>query len=431
MMKIAVALAFIAVCTALPSQVVPETEFVTAYDEAKAMVASLQKAGKDDGACANLAAATIKEVEDAVSAAQSGLSALDTGADCHSKGQPAIDAAQKALDDGNQAVSDAEKTNSDALAAPVDFGTHAFGSLKRGECGAFFDQSGFLMAENTAKAAADALTQAKGAIKGFQDNLATAQEEAKSERAVCRCKVKEAHANAWKAATENNDSNEKAFTKGKHMECVLAGTPPANCQVGTVPTVTEVSLPEDVKAQECSKSGVALVVNGHSNQFTYTAGVWGQTEPMESDGNKITQLYTEPAVSCSVKVFTDGTTRDLGTFPMGGKSLHSFMNGNRHDVELKVDNWRNAVKDAPWQKHCNIQGFNNPYGHPNHQLNGCKFCISYNNENNCNSGDVSTGVGMRRISAGTQYGCCNQAPRVGAKDVKAVFTFTIEGTKVA
>merc|ERR1719399_727659 len=143
MMKIAVALAFIAVCTALPSstqEVVPETEFVTAYDEAKAEVASLQRAGKDDGACANLAAATIKEVSDAVSAAQAGLDALDTGADCHQKGQPAIDA-------GNQAVEDAEKTHADALATPIDFGTHAFGGLKRGECDVFFENAQFLAAE--------------------------------------------------------------------------------------------------------------------------------------------------------------------------------------------------------------------------------------------------------------------------------------------
>jgi len=428
MMKIAVALAFIAVCTALPSstqEVVPETEFVTAYDEAKAEVASLQRAGKDDGACANLAAATIKEVSDAVSAAQAGLDALDTGADCHQKGQPAIDAAQKALDDGNQAVEDAEKTHADALATPIDFGTHAFGGLKRGECDVFFENAQFLAAEGTEKAAADALAKAKGAIKGFEDNLQTAKDEAKSERAACRCKAKEAYNKAWKAANENNDSNEKAFTKGKHMECVLAGTPPADCQVGDVPKVTPIELPADVKAQECSRSGTALIINGQSNAFLYNSAHWASTETVDDGQNKKTELYNEPGVECEVKAFANGATRTVGTFPMGGKSLRELFTGGKHAVNLPVNNWRQSVNGASWQANCNKQGFNMNYNY----VGNMRFGMSYNNENNCKSNDIGTGVGFDRISAGTRYGCCRANHGGAQHDVKAIFYFTIKGTK--
>ena len=85
MMKIFALLAFVGVATALPStadDIVPEgfdasgmappTDFleVSAFDEAKATVQSMIQAGKDQGACADLAAATVKEVEDSVDAAQ-------------------------------------------------------------------------------------------------------------------------------------------------------------------------------------------------------------------------------------------------------------------------------------------------------------------------------------------------------------------------
>merc|ERR1719473_862613 len=109
MMKIFALLAFVGVATALPStadDIVPEgfdasgmappTDFleVSAFDEAKATVQSMIQAGKDQGACADLAAATVKEVEDSVDAAQKILDSLHTGSDCPNKGQGAVDAAQ-------------------------------------------------------------------------------------------------------------------------------------------------------------------------------------------------------------------------------------------------------------------------------------------------------------------------------------------------
>merc|ERR1719155_145066 len=118
MIKIFTLLAFVGVATALPStadDIVPEgfdasgmdasgmapsTDFleVSAFDEAKATVQSMIQAGKDQGACTDLAAATVKEVEASVDAAQKILASLNTGSDCPNKGQGAVDAAQSALD---------------------------------------------------------------------------------------------------------------------------------------------------------------------------------------------------------------------------------------------------------------------------------------------------------------------------------------------
>merc|ERR1711959_364276 len=117
MMKIFALLAFVGAATALPStadDIVPEgfdasgmappANFleVSAFDEAKATVESMIQAGKDEGACADLAATTIKEVEDSVAAGQKTLEALNNGADCPNKGQGAVDAAPSALNQANK-----------------------------------------------------------------------------------------------------------------------------------------------------------------------------------------------------------------------------------------------------------------------------------------------------------------------------------------
>merc|ERR1719460_273198 len=86
----------------LPDSTVPETGLVdtNAFDpakEAQAAITVMLQEGKDEGACASLASATIKEVEDGVAGQQKILNALDTGASCPSEGQAGVDAAQKIL----------------------------------------------------------------------------------------------------------------------------------------------------------------------------------------------------------------------------------------------------------------------------------------------------------------------------------------------
>merc|ERR1740127_330688 len=119
MMKTVICLAVIITITyALPNteSVVPETHFVSgvavvpevemlqvnAFQEAQDYVTELLQDGKDQGACADLAAATIKEVQDEVATQQKILDSLDTGADCPNKGQAAVDSAQSTLDQANK-----------------------------------------------------------------------------------------------------------------------------------------------------------------------------------------------------------------------------------------------------------------------------------------------------------------------------------------
>merc|ERR1712124_103066 len=152
MMKIFALLAFVAVATALPSTsaIVPEWDGVdttllqtSAFDEAKATVESMIQAGKDEGACADLAASTVKEVEDSVDAAQKTLNSLNTGSDCPNKGQGAVDAAQSALNQANKDKEAADAAASAAASASVNFGSMPLSSLTEGQCGVFFNSAAY------------------------------------------------------------------------------------------------------------------------------------------------------------------------------------------------------------------------------------------------------------------------------------------------
>jgi len=117
---------------------VPETELVSnLFDpikEAQDTVTNLLQSGKDAGACADLAASAVQEVEDAVSAQQKVLDSLDTGADCHTKGQSAVDAAQETLNQANKDKEDADTAAASATSADVAFAPKPLSSLTPNQC---------------------------------------------------------------------------------------------------------------------------------------------------------------------------------------------------------------------------------------------------------------------------------------------------------
>jgi len=240
---------------------------VSAFEEAKATVESMIKAGKDEGACADLASATIKEVEDAVDSQQKALDSLDTGADCTSKNQEEVDAAQGNLDQANKDKTDADAAAAAAAGADVTFSPKPLSSLTPGQCGTFFTDPAYTSAQAAAEAAKTAATQAAGAVTAAEAGLKAAQEAQQEAIAECKCSAKKAYEAAWEAANANNDANEKAYTKGKHMKCVLAGTPPASCSVGDIPKVTAITLADGVESASCSEHPSNCLATADSNKF--------------------------------------------------------------------------------------------------------------------------------------------------------------------
>ena len=118
--------------------------------------------------------------------------------------------------------------------------------------------------------AQEALEKANGAKdkavaeeKASDEALATTVQAAVVEVKTCQCKAKAAYKTATAAANENAVADAAAYTKGKHMLCVLEGaTDLSKCDVGTVPTPTTIKLASDTASAECEEAACPCIKAG-------------------------------------------------------------------------------------------------------------------------------------------------------------------------
>merc|ERR1719453_2749420 len=241
MMKLVLALALVAFASALPSldTNVPEVAMTQAlmakaHKAAKEKVSSMLESGSDSSACAELASTTISEVEDNVKAQQEILdhfASPNNGEHCLTLGSEEVAAAEAALETAKTEAEDAASAAASAEGGSVDFGTVSLASLTEEDgaiCGPF---------ESDPEDVAAKAATAAGAIGGFETSVASAKEA--------------------------------AAKQVEHWECVLAGTAPADCDVGTTPAVSPITLADGVSEASCA--GVDLdgpdwvqVVSAHS-----------------------------------------------------------------------------------------------------------------------------------------------------------------------
>jgi hypothetical protein len=243
---------------------------------AKEKVTSMLASGSDSSACSELATSLMKEVEDNVKSQQEIIDKFaspNNGEHCLTMGSEAVSAAEGALEDAKTAAEDAASDSASASSDPVDFGPVALASLTDEDgavCGPFGADESYVAAKAAAAAAASKASEAAGAISGFEDSVATAKDAAAKAVAHCQCVTYTDYTAAFTAASAHSEANADAYAKGKHMECVLAGTAPADCDVGTTPAITAVTLDAGVTEHSCE--GIDLdgpawmqVVSAHSS----------------------------------------------------------------------------------------------------------------------------------------------------------------------
>merc|ERR1712224_388262 len=174
MMRIFAIAMLVVATSALPSTRVPSSiSTMEPSEQAQATITELLQAGKDEGACADLAAATIKEVEDSVDNQQKILNALDTGADCPKEGQDTVDSANAGLQQAQKNKEDADAAWVAAKTAMVKLGPKTLSSLSPGDCGFVFNDPAYTSAKSTAETTAVA---AGGAVTSAQQAVVDAQE---------------------------------------------------------------------------------------------------------------------------------------------------------------------------------------------------------------------------------------------------------------
>jgi len=246
----AVCFTVLALAMGLPT---PDAES-DAFHMASLEVTVLLQQGKDDSACADLAKSLIDEVTDKVDSANKQLALLDDGSDCSSKGQDAVVTATTNKENAEKAATEAASAASSAADTEVDFGSYSLNALTEGTCAQFWSDPSYTAAKKTAAEAATAQIEADAKAKAAEAPLQAAQEQAAKDVKACQCAVRASYNQAYSAATQGVDADAAAYTKGKNMQCVLAGTAAADCKVGDVPKLTEITLAEGVPATPCTSA---------------------------------------------------------------------------------------------------------------------------------------------------------------------------------
>merc|ERR1711998_796708 len=124
------------------------------------------------------------------------------------------------------------------------------------------------------------------------------------------------------AATEHEAAETEAFTKGKHMQCVLAGTDPSACEVGTIPSASPITLAPGVDGTDCPAP---------SSTLTCDEGHWLRIAdertplPVQGDGQDLKVRYGVPG-HYKYKTFAPGVAAECnnGVFgdPISGTMKH-------------------------------------------------------------------------------------------------------------
>merc|ERR1711998_573658 len=266
MLKLLLISALLAAATALPSPdaAVPEGALTQSQmhmsSAAKAAVSKMLETGSSDSACAELATATMAEVTDAVKAQQEAIDAFkapNDGTACLEEGKPAVDAAKTALDKAKTDASDAAEASAAAAGAGVDMGSIPLSAYtEEGDkaCVPFESSAAYHSAKAAATTAADLAASTAAAVPGAEAVLESAEAAAADAVKECECKVYTDYTAAWSTIEAHKDSHEASWTKGKHMECVLAGTAAEDCDVGTTPAVEPVTLAPGATGDACTSS---------------------------------------------------------------------------------------------------------------------------------------------------------------------------------
>jgi len=228
------------------------TNAVPAYEQASNEVTTLLQQGKDQSACADLAKSLADEVSSNVDTANKVLAALDDGSNCKDEGQGPLAQAQTAKEEADKAADAAATAAADAAGAEVDFGTFSFASLNEDTCTQFWEDESYIAAKNAKEQADKASLEATATANAKDTSLDEAKTAASNAKQSCLCGVRKAYNAAWASATASKDEHAAAWAKAKNMECVLDGTPAAECQVGEVPAVSPKTLAADVPPEECA-----------------------------------------------------------------------------------------------------------------------------------------------------------------------------------
>merc|ERR1711871_1858117 len=243
-----------------------------AAEEAEKTITDMLKTGSDSSACADLADSLISTVQSDISDRIAIVAGLPDGSWCTTEGQGVVDAARSSVTEAESPAATAHEAASTAASAPVHFGSinlDSLGELAEGHCTSFESNPAYLAAKSEAEAAAGAAAEADAAVEAAQ---CAAHGHAKA---------------AYDEASTVSAEETAAWEKGKHMKCVLAGTAPADCDVGSPDVPAAPALAEGVTDEACHRKGSHWALECTSTMQSVTDST-SHLEPTAPEGYTMT-----------------------------------------------------------------------------------------------------------------------------------------------
>jgi len=220
-----------------------EVDEEASFTEATSFVESFlqqEKGSSSETACQKVAESSMKEVRDICKSQQAILTKLAKGKkECCDKGKQGVCAAKKNIKSGKKKAKSAKTDVDNAKNTKVSFSPVKIKNMKKGKCAAMFQGSNYNQIKAKINKKVQKLSQANGAVKAFKKGLKDAKKDAKAAVKQCNQNGKSAYSKAISAAKKAcmSSANKKAYTRAKHMVCVLQGKRFANCKVGKLPSI--------------------------------------------------------------------------------------------------------------------------------------------------------------------------------------------------
>lgn len=233
MMKIAFALAFVAIVAAVPSEFTeeaPTLDFSQLQGEVASDISLMKKKGATESDCKDLAKTSCKEVRTEVKTNQGLINKLSSGSQCIRLGQGGIRKMTRHWTKTKRIHHSMKLKVSAALRIKVGISSQRFSSLKRGRCGFIFSSRTYLDAHRKYKHSIKMELSWRGRVSEAWKSVLRARATARRMVHKCHCTTKSAERRLWSTVSNYKliRKQNKAYAKCLMMTCVLNGTKLSN-----------------------------------------------------------------------------------------------------------------------------------------------------------------------------------------------------------
>jgi hypothetical protein len=263
-----------------------EHSFQEATTFIQALKTRAKKTGKtkaqSEAECGEVIDDSISEIDEMCGSMQKEIDIAATGdKSCCSRGSSTVCKAQTQVTTSTNTIKKCHTEVKVAGRVKVVFPSVEFNDLKKGKCGRFFNIKSYISIEKNIRKLKKKCAKYKGEKKAFMKSFQTAHNYATTAKGKCFKSASGRLRALIKTGRKicESQKNKKAFTRAKHMRCVLDGISLKKCKVGSPPSI------KSRKLQKIKCPAVTSFCKGGTTVKLPT-GKTGKAKPQKPTGKK-------------------------------------------------------------------------------------------------------------------------------------------------